>query len=410
MSYLFAVTKSLWSLVPDQIEQRLELKLWDDPDVGNKVPGRIHEPRFRQFWSVELKADSVVMETIDNGYSLPLTEWPPKSSLPNNQSARLDRNRVFVEDELEKLEAAGAIYEVKEDKPWLIIPIQVAEPPGRKKRIVIDASRQLNPYLDFGKISMDHLAKIVPEMPQGCWFATLDLKSGYYHLKVAEEHQKLLGIQWTYADGRVKTWQWRVSFLGIASLVWKFTKMLIPNKVYLHLKGIPNFCFVDDLIVLGRTEEECLSNLATAKWSLEQAGWCINEEKIMLPTRRGVFLGLELDSKTRSIDIPEKKLKTIHAKIDLTVVKGSAKARDLASVYGSLVSVLMATGPQILLLCRQGFRSLGRVKNWEISLNISNLHEELRFLRKKLGQVRWISNGKARAPNILLHDHRLRCL
>lgn len=108
--------------------------------------------------------------------------------------------------------------------------------------------------------------KIVPEVTQGCCFVTLDLKSGYYHLKIREEFQKLLGIQWKLADGLVKTWQWRVSSLGIASLVWKFTKMLIAKKVYLHLKGIPNFVFIDDIMVLGRSEDKCRHNLAMAKW------------------------------------------------------------------------------------------------------------------------------------------------
>ena len=78
--------------------------------------------------------------------------------------------------------------------------------------------------------------------------------------------------------------------------MFKFTKTNIPQKIYLNLNGILNFCFIDDLIVLGQTKKKCLQNLIFAKEAWEKRGWVINEEIIGYPTQRGVFLGLELDT------------------------------------------------------------------------------------------------------------------
>ena len=145
----FAATENIWLEEIDPLERSLNWKLSDESDVGCsvQVPGRIHELEFRPFWKDVLKANSFIFDSIVNGYNLPLIEWPPKSSAPNNLSARLERNEAFIDEELGKLLNSGAIYEVNHDDPWLILPIQVAEPAGRKKRIIIDAKMQLNPYL-----------------------------------------------------------------------------------------------------------------------------------------------------------------------------------------------------------------------------------------------------------------------
>ena len=65
------------------------------------------------------------MQILDEGYRLPLTEWPPSSYLPNNKSALQAENRELVSETLRSLEKSTAIKRVKK-RPWLIIPLQVA--------------------------------------------------------------------------------------------------------------------------------------------------------------------------------------------------------------------------------------------------------------------------------------------
>ena len=204
------------------------------------VPGRIHRREFREFWEKELMAPQYILDMLEMGYKLPLTQWPPKSVLPNNGSALRPENRPVVDESLHDLEKDGAIERVEEE-PWIIIPLQIAVSAAGKKRLVADASRQLNQFLEFEEVQLDHLQRVLPEIPEGVYFGTTDLTHGYYHLEVAEAHRTLLGIRWTFQNGETVTFRWRATFLGLASLVRDFTKLLKPIKAYLQSQGILNF-------------------------------------------------------------------------------------------------------------------------------------------------------------------------
>ena len=196
----------------------LEGEFLDKKARAALVPGRIHHEKYRDFWRDELKAPQYILDILETGYKLPLTRWPPKSVLPNNASALKPENRPVVDESLRDLEADGAI-KIATVEPWVIIPLQIAVSAAGKKRLVADASRQINPHLEFEEVQLDHLQRVLPEIPQGAFFGTCDLTHGYYHVKVAEAQRTLLGIRWTFADGQTVTYEWQVTFLGLSSLV-----------------------------------------------------------------------------------------------------------------------------------------------------------------------------------------------
>ena len=47
--------------------------------ADREVPGRIHRPEFRKFWKETLEAPKEIVQILEEGYKLPLTEWPPSS-------------------------------------------------------------------------------------------------------------------------------------------------------------------------------------------------------------------------------------------------------------------------------------------------------------------------------------------
>ena len=50
-----------------------------------RVPGRINEQRFYDFWKNELKASDFVLSTLKHGYKFPFKEQPPASIACNNR-------------------------------------------------------------------------------------------------------------------------------------------------------------------------------------------------------------------------------------------------------------------------------------------------------------------------------------
>ena len=120
--------------------------------TNSLVPGRLSNPKFFSFWKDELLADEFVLDTIKNGYKFPFSSAPPSSFCPNNKSMLV--NSEFAYAELLRLESLGCISRV-EEQPFICLPLSVVF--IKKLRLVVDASRHLNPYLQDRKIKLEGL-------------------------------------------------------------------------------------------------------------------------------------------------------------------------------------------------------------------------------------------------------------
>eukprot|EP00094_Tigriopus_californicus_P013697 TCALIF_13254-PA protein Name:"Protein of unknown function" AED:0.03 eAED:0.10 QI:0/0/0/1/0/0/2/0/597 len=274
-------------------------------DIDPRVPGRIHRNEFRRFWANELQAADMLLALLEEGYKLPFASIPPKSSLPNNFSARQHNNFDFVCKAIANHLKVGAIQEV-DWTPHLMMPLQVVAPNGRKKRLITDPSRQLNPFLNVLPVRLDNLQRIVGSFEQDSWFGVMDLSSGYYHIQIHKPHQNYLGFAWT--------------------------------------------------------------------------GWVENVRKAKGPTQKEEYLGLMLHTPSLTIHVPQEKKNLI-----ITLCRNLANrtvwhVKEVAQIYGKLLANLLATGPQLLLLCRNGLKTLAAAESWSSNICIKHLHEELLYL------------------------------
>ena len=106
--------------------------------TDGRVPGRLlgkHEEY------AKLGAEPYVVETVRGGYRLEFVEPPPPSYTRNNKSALEDPS--FVKAELVRLEQLGCLRRVQE-RPFITLPLSLVF--SGKLRLVVDASRGLNPY------------------------------------------------------------------------------------------------------------------------------------------------------------------------------------------------------------------------------------------------------------------------
>jgi len=330
--------------------------------VLSDVIAGIHRPEARAFWRHVLQASPYILRWIDEGYPLTFDKGvPSRSRLPNNGSAKLKENLAFVTQALCELEEAGAIEKVQK-RPHTVLPLQVAWSKG-KRRIIVDASRQLNDYLPDGKVRLDHLFKIAPLIPEGAWLTTLDLKSGYYHLKIHENHKDFLGIEW-----QGQFYRWRVAFLGLRPLVRDFTSLLKPVMAHLATLGITAYVYIDDFLIVSTSKSQALQDLRVVLDVLRRAGFVENSSKRQAPAQRQTFLGLEIDSISQVIRVPDEKLTKLLTELaDATAIKRGS-ARSLARLAGKVISCLLATGPSPILLSRDIFSMILSAKHYDIVL------------------------------------------
>ena len=128
-----------------------------------------------------------------------------------------------------------------------MLPLSVVY--SNKVRMVVDASRHMNDYLEQRKVKLETLDDAELVVEEGDYQAISDLDSGYWHIMIHRDFQKYLGIHYIDKDGKIHFFQWRVLFLGLSDAVRLFTKVLKPHRAYLYRNGIRHNFYIDDYYI-----------------------------------------------------------------------------------------------------------------------------------------------------------------
>ena len=248
------------------------------------VKGRLKE--HFDFWKYNLKASTLVLNIIKNGYILPFTELPPPFYAKNNASSL--RNKRFVDTAITELLNKGMIEEL-DHRPFVCNPLTVAE--GKKLRLVLDL-RHINDYLIIEKFKYEDLKTIAEMLGEGDFFTTFDLVSGYHHVDIHPAHCKFLGFEWIFMNGRKRLFQFLVLAFGLATACYIFTKLLRPLIKKWRSLGIKSVVYLDDGINGHSSYELCKVATDQIVNDLDKAGLVVNFEKSNLhPKQKGEWLG-----------------------------------------------------------------------------------------------------------------------
>ena len=218
--------------------------------TDSRVPGRIkgHDEFYRK-----IGADPYIIDLVKEGYKLEFDELPPPSFTKNNKSAL--NKPEFVYNELLRLEQLGCIQRVQE-QPTIVLPLSAVF--SKKWRLVVDASRTLNPFCTRRKIKLEDLSHVQKVLRQGDWMVVNDLDSGYWYVPIAQEHWQYLGVHFQHEDGSFTFWVWKVLCLGLRDAAYIFTKSIAPIMGKLRLEGLRGIIYIDDKFTLGVTFDGCL--------------------------------------------------------------------------------------------------------------------------------------------------------
>ena len=167
--------------------------------TDQRVPGRIGDKQFYPFWEKVLKAPEFVLKTISEGYRFPFTQEPPASYCKNNSSFL--KNRDFGIAELDRLEALGCISRI-DHKPYITLPLSVVF--SKKLRLVVDCSRTLNPFIKDQKVKLESLDICEQQITQNDFQTTSDLDSGYWHIPLAEDQKRYVGVHVILDNGEIR--------------------------------------------------------------------------------------------------------------------------------------------------------------------------------------------------------------
>lgn len=192
--------------------------------------------------------------------------------------------RPRLREELDRLQELNIIEKVDEPTDWVSSIVLVEKPDG-KLRLCIDP-QHLNKAIKRSHFQLPTLDEITANLSGAKYFSHLDASKGFYMIALDEDSSKLCTFATPF--GRYKFL--RLPF-GICSASEVFHNAMV--KIFAR-EGVE--CFVDDLLVYGRTKEEHDARLEAVLQRALKHGVRFNKEKCVLGVAQVKYLGHILDA------------------------------------------------------------------------------------------------------------------
>lgn len=340
-----------------------------NPLEGNKVKGNLK--RHIKKW-LEVGASNFIISTIKNGYKLPFINTPKPKSFQNNQSAISASD--FVSSTIDDLISSGMIREVKH-KPYIVSPLSVATNSVGKKRFILDL-RYVNDHLHKEFVSFDDLRDFQHYVRPNGFLFKFDLRQGYYHVDIFENHQEFLGFCWS-GNKEKKYYVFTVLPFGLSTAPCLFTKLLRVLVRVWHKQGIKISVFLDDGCGTAQTFEESEESSLAVKSLLVECGFIINIEKsLWSPTKVLIWLGIVIDLNKNSYHVSSKRIQSLLDQCEKILSCQYTTARSLSRLAGKVVSTKFVFSDIVRLKTRFLYKLIDSQYSWDSFLKITD-HEEV---------------------------------
>lgn len=327
---------------------------------------------------------------------------PPSACFPNSKSC--EEFTDFISSTISQRLANGSISvwgKVGEcTPPYLVMPLTV-EP--TKPRLCHD-ERFLNLWVKDSPFTLDYISNLPRYVGKDSFQTTIDDKSGYDHVRLAENSRKFFGLQWqgVYYLYHTIPFGWKAS-------AYIYHTIGMGATSYIRSLGVPCSQYIDDRHV-GQLTTCRKSPKSTTAWSdfeladaaafiaaavLISLGYFISLAKSsLLPKRIVKFLGFLIDSQRCAFILPEDKKRKFAALRESILDKKSSSIKTLQRLAGKITSFCIAV-PVAQLYCREIFKATAGYKKSARPVKIhSLLREEIehwRFLDSWEGTLPWPS-------------------
>ena len=210
-----------------------------------------------------------------------------KLAPPLMSRVRSQRTSPVMDLAVRKMSKKRVILRTKHLKHQSML-FTVPKKDSAEDRVILDLS-ELNQYIHCPTFKMLTLAQIRLILPKMWYTAALDLKDGFWHVPIFPGLRAYLGFIY-----RGQGWMFRAMPFGLNVAPRNFTKLIKYMIKVLALEGIWCLPYLDDLLIIAQTREECRQKLQRAITILEEHGWIINFEKSRLePCQVFEWLGMQ---------------------------------------------------------------------------------------------------------------------
>ena len=238
---------------------------------------------------LEVGRTDKVLHSIDTGDAQPFKI--PYRRLP------LKKKKVAEESIAEQL-VQGLI--VPSTSPWSS-PVCMVTKKDDTIRFCVDY-RKLNGLTKKNCYPLPRIDETLDSLGGNQWFCTLDLQSGYWQVGMKEED-----MEKTASSSHVGLYQYKVLPFGLCNAPATFEAMM--ESMLSDLLWKKCLVYLDDVIVFGKTFEECLGNLELVLQRILSNGLKLKPKKCNLFQKSITYLGRIIS--TEGIKADPKKLDAV---------------------------------------------------------------------------------------------------
>ena len=283
-----------------------------------------------------------LLDGIKNGFNI-IDEDVPIEPVKSKNHPSAQPNSPLYEKATQQIlkEIENGHYVICESPPTIISPMAAIPKPDGDVRLIHDCSRpsgrSVNDYCSSEwKQKFARVDDASNFMTKGCFFAKVDLKQAYRSVKISKHSQSATGLKWNFNGTDLYLKDTRLCF-GAKLSPGIFHRLTQAVKRMMGRRGFDLLIvYLDDFLIIADSQEKCAAALNCLIQLLRKLGFAIHWGKVVDPTTKITFLGIELDSMSMSMRLPSDKLDSLNQELKDFLLHKRASKRQLQAIAGRL--------------------------------------------------------------------------
>lgn len=248
-----------------------------------------------------------IEQHISSGISLPLLEPPPGIQFANTTT--VNDHHQLVADRINEYISIGAVRVLPVDSPVpsIVQPLHVIIKDGKKPRLVIDLSRNLNQLLPHEPFHYTSVNDAVLLSSSGCFYSKLDISNCFLSFPLHPSCYQY--FTFLFAD---QYYQFIRLPFGLSSAPRICTLLLSVIQFKLEQYQLRLVRYLDDFLFISSSPESASEHLSTAIRVCGEFGLVVNRKKTEGPSQQMQFLGIQLDSVACTLSITQQRISDLN--------------------------------------------------------------------------------------------------
>ena len=241
-------------------------KLFTEEIPNVPLAGRLSQ--FVKQWE-EITRDQEILSIV-KGYQRPFTNLPVQEK-PQKMS---DKQSLLVDQEISELLEKGAIQEAETAQEEFLSNIFLVGKKNGGDCPVINL-KKLNAFIPYEPFKMEGLHCLKFLLEQNDLLCKIDLKDAYFAIPLSKQSSKCVRFKWS---GNL--YEFLCLCFGLAPVPKVFIKLLIIPIYLLRRINIRIIVYLDDMLLIGRTLQEIVTERDTLIFLLQKFEVCHKSEKV----------------------------------------------------------------------------------------------------------------------------------